>query len=69
MSDADKKSDNPWKQVDPYYWSGPDGWSICKVIQEGEDSYELWHGGKASVSIAKTLKAAQKAQLTQIPKN
>lgn len=69
MSDADKKPDNLWKQVDPYYWSGPDGWSISKVIQEGEDCYELWHSGKACVSRTKTLKAAQKAHLAQASKS
>lgn len=58
-----------WKQIDPYYWSGPDGWSICKVIQNGDDYYELWQGSKACVSRAKTLKAAQKAHLVQTSKN
>ena len=52
MSDADKKLDSLWKQVDPDYWSGPDGWSICKVIQEGEDCYELWGMAAKPVSAA-----------------
>ena len=59
----DSSSGIDWKQADPYYWTGPDGWGICKVILDGSDHFELWREKKCHAR-TKTLKAAQKAHLT-----
>jgi len=28
--------------MDEYYWIGPPGWTICRVIVGGKDAFELW---------------------------
>ncbi|MDN0082380.1 hypothetical protein QU487_06385 [Crenobacter sp. SG2305] len=27
-----------------YYWTGPTGWTICRVVINGRDTFELWQG-------------------------
>ena len=35
-----------WKQMDDYYWQGPDGWTICKVFLPGRiEVYEICKPG------------------------
>ena len=30
-----------WQQVDEYFWSGPGGWTICRVFVDGAWQFEL----------------------------
>ncbi|GAB3107556.1 hypothetical protein GCM10027288_17930 [Bordetella tumbae] len=41
-----------WQQVDEYYWSGPGGWTICRVFVNGGWIFELWSGGECRGSRA-----------------
>lgn len=33
MNDQGTENNSVWKQMDDYFWAGPDGWSICKINQ------------------------------------
>lgn len=43
-----EKSMITWTEYPPYYWSGPDGWTICRVVVGGKDAFELWNGSASS---------------------
>jgi len=60
--------DADWVQKDDYYWQGPDGWTICRVILKGHvEQYEICQPGKPVwIDSRPTLTAAIKrhAELT-----
>ena len=31
-----------WVQQNPFYWSGPQGWTICRIVMGNSERYELW---------------------------
>lgn len=44
-----KNSMSTWIEESPYHWTGPAGWTICLVVIDGRDTFELWEGtGKGS---------------------
>src|SRR3546814_3338475 len=34
--------DSEWQERDEYYWTGPGGWTICRVYVDGVWQHELW---------------------------
>lgn len=55
--------DVEWRKMDEYYWIGPPGWTICRVIVGGKDAFELWQTTEPAKMVAgglPSLKAAQK---------
>lgn len=58
-----------WIKESPYHWTGPAGWTICRVVINGRDTFELWQGsGRESGSCrfrGKTLVAAEVAYKEQ----
>lgn len=53
-----------WVQRNEYYWTGPSGWTICRVFVDGMWQYELWfsrgeggtiYGMRASLAAAQEL--------------
>jgi hypothetical protein len=51
-----------WQQADDYYWTGPSGWTICRVFVDGVWRYELWRaadpvaaGSRPSLDAAQML--------------
>jgi hypothetical protein len=47
-----------WAQRDEYYWTGPGGWTICRVFAQARWQFEVWagsgtrHGMEASLAKA-----------------
>lgn len=37
-----------WRKMDDYYWVGPPGWTICRVIVRGEEVFELWRSDQST---------------------
>ncbi|WP_033839545.1 hypothetical protein [Bordetella bronchiseptica] len=60
-----------WQQRDEYYWSGPPGWTICRVWVDGGYQHELWQsrgdvgtlvGSRATLAAAQGLYEQQAAR-------
>ncbi|CAB3647450.1 hypothetical protein [Achromobacter pestifer] len=51
-----------WRKVDDYYWSGPPGWTICRVWLQGRYRHELWQseGQPRLVGTGETFADAQR---------
>jgi hypothetical protein len=51
-----------WEQKDDWYWAGPGGWTICRILlKDGAERYEIWQPGKQVPDDARpTLAAAVK---------
>lgn len=59
-----------WRQWDDYYWSGPPGWTICRVWISGTYQFELWHsseGAQRRIAARPSLSDAQALYLLQVP--
>lgn len=58
-----------WQQCDDYYWSGPAGWTICRVWIDGTYQFELWHsadGALRRIDAKPSLQAAKDLYQQQI---
>lgn len=50
-----------WQQKDDYSWSGPKGWTICRVYVFGQWRFELWPPADAAMHVGwrSSFEAAQ----------